>query len=514
MATSYNPGPDTHHDQQQRREDAYRLRHAAALANKNAPLPTQRSNGDEERYPSHIGNFSKTLPHTPLGEVVPAAYEALLHALRTGRPQDLEQIPMGSTAGKLTDPQGGVTFSLAGADAQDFALPPAPTFASPEMAAEMVELYWMALTRDIHFDTYDSHDGIDQACADLSRLSDFRAPKVNGQVVPAVLFRGTSPGELRGPYISQFLLLPIPYGMFTIEQRLEVPTAKDFMTHYSEWLRIQDGAPPASTETLVPQAEPRYIRNGRDLARYVHRDFSYQPYLNAALMLLGWRTPLRPHFLTGSKTRAPFCNHGGPMILDWVARAGLAALNAAWYSKWQVHRRVRPEAYSGSVHNHLEQKTRYPLHRDLLESAAVAAVQRQYGSALLPMAYPEGSPSHPAYPAGHATIAGACVTVLKALFDDTANVPQAKEVNREGTALEDYPGTALTVEGELNKLATNIAYGRNIAGVHWRTDGNDGLLLGEQVAVHLIHDLLRTLPERPDPLQFRSFRGDSLTVSV
>jgi len=83
---TYNLDPDTHHAMQQRREDAYRLRHAAALANKNAPLPTHRPNGDEERYPSHIGSFSKTLPHTPLGEAVPAAYEALLHALRTGRP--------------------------------------------------------------------------------------------------------------------------------------------------------------------------------------------------------------------------------------------------------------------------------------------------------------------------------------------------------------------------------------------------------------------------------------------
>jgi len=31
---------------------------------------------------------------------------------------------------------------------------------------------------------------------------------------------------------------------------------------------------------------------------------------------------------------------------------------------------------------------------------------------LLPMAFPEGSPIHPAYGAGHATVAGACVTIL------------------------------------------------------------------------------------------------------
>ena len=58
----------------QRREDAYRLRHAAALANKNVPLPTHRPNGDEERYPSHIGSFSKTLPIPPLGATGAVCY--------------------------------------------------------------------------------------------------------------------------------------------------------------------------------------------------------------------------------------------------------------------------------------------------------------------------------------------------------------------------------------------------------------------------------------------------------
>ena len=39
------------------------------------------------------------------------------------------------------------------------------------------------------------------------------------------------------------------------------------------------------------------------------------------------------------------------------------------------------------------------------------------GNWLLPMAFPEGSPMHPSYGAGHATVAGACTTILKAWFD-------------------------------------------------------------------------------------------------
>jgi hypothetical protein len=42
----------------------------------------------------------------------------------------------------------------------------------------------------------------------------------------------------------------------------------------------------------------------------------------------------------------------------------------------------------------------------------------RYGSYLLPQAYPEDSPTHASHPIGHATIAGACVAILKAFFDE------------------------------------------------------------------------------------------------
>lgn len=41
----------------------------------------------------------------------------------------------------------------------------------------------------------------------------------------------------------------------------------------------------------------------------------------------------------------------------------------------------------------------------------------------------------------------------------------------------------LSVGGELNKIAANVALGRNIAGVHWRSDATESLNLGEQVAI-------------------------------
>ena len=44
-------------------------------------------------------------------------------------------------------------------------------------------------------------------------------------------------------------------------------------------------------------------------------------------------------------------------------------------------------------------------------------------SYFLSQAFPEGSPTHPAYPTGHGAVAGACITVLKFFFDGACNIP-------------------------------------------------------------------------------------------
>ncbi len=121
----------------------------------------------------------------------------------------------------------------------------------------------------------------------------------------------------------------------------------------------------------------------------------------------------------------------------------------------------------------------------------------------LPMAFTAGSPPHPAYGAGHATVAGACVTILKAWLDEKTPLaahldakkprnpfaasncvppPQNGEDAGGETILEpgcfvvigttnsagqlmEYKGAdkgELTVEGELNKIACNVAMGRSM----------------------------------------------------
>jgi hypothetical protein len=205
----------------------------------------------------------------------------------------------------------------------------------------------------------------------------------------------------------------------------------------------------------------------------------------------------RSHCQTG------FVTFGVAHALDLVSRVAAAALKACWYQKWLVHRTLRPEELGGRVHNARAGRARYPLHPDLLDSPVLDLVQRATGTWLLPQAYPEGSPIHPSYPSGHAAVAGACVTVLKAFFDESFPIDDPVVATADGRSLLPYHETTLTVGGELDKLASNIAFGRNAAGIHWRSDASAGLRLGEAVALGVLADMRPCLSEE--------FEGFSLT---
>ncbi|MBI3246297.1 MAG: vanadium-dependent haloperoxidase [Deltaproteobacteria bacterium] len=495
----------------QRRQDAYQLRQQAAAYQRTLPLLAHRSNGDDDRYLNRIASYTKGLPHNELGEVDADTYRALLDAVANGQFSACETIPLGGPT-KLANPFASYAFTLEGADPHQVECRIPPTFTSAETAGEMVELYWQALTRDVQFSAYETHPLTTAAAEELAKCSDFRGPKADGQVTPATLFRGPTPGDLLGPYLSQFLWLDILVGTLTTIQKNRVTVSgDDHMTSYPEWLAIQRGSSPTRVNIIDPT--PRYLHSGRGLAEYVHRDFTYQAYLHACLILLTMHAPLKAdNPYTRSLTQSGFITFGAPHVLDLVGRVADAALKAAWCHKWLIHRRLRPEEFAGRIHNHLTNRAQYPLHAELLKAAVLDRVVHIYGSYLLPMAYPEGCPTHPAYPAGHAAIAGACTTILKAFFNESFIIPTPVMTIPDGLALVPYKGADLTVGGELNKLASNIALGRNTAGVHWRSDGIEGLKLGEAVAIGILIDLKATCPEPFDGFSFTKFDGTPITI--
>ncbi|SEQ05899.1 VOC family protein [Piscibacillus halophilus] len=106
----------------------------------------------------------------------------------------------------------------------------------------------------------------------------------------------------------------------------------------------------------------------------------------------------------------------------------------------------------------------------------------------------------------------AAVTVLKAFFNESFTIPNPVEASSDGTSLLPYSGTSLTIGGELNKLATNIAHGRDTAGVHWRFDGVEGLKLGERVAIEIFRNYQETYNEKFEGFSLTRFDGTKITI--
>jgi membrane-associated phospholipid phosphatase len=220
-----------------------------------------------------------------------------------------------------------------------------------------------------------------------------------------------------------------------------------------------------------------------------------------------------------SRNQVGFTTFGPIHLLQVLIEVAGRAGRAVWWQKWGVHRRLRPEEYGGRVDNALNDRRTYPFSANIRHSLTSGGLSpyfpERYGSYLLPQAYPEGAPTHPAYGSGHAAIAGACATILKAFFDERAPIENPMVANAQGTALVAYGGAdaaQLTVGGELNKLAGNISLFRVAAGVHWRSDYTESVPLGEKVAIGLLQEMSRTFNE--DDAFFQLTRFDGTTVRI
>src|SRR5947209_14642638 len=97
-----------------RAADSFQTRLDAAREESEIPTPPQMANRDDQKYPNFIGNYHKGLPHNGIGEVVPAAYQALLNAVHQGTWNAFEQVPLGggTNAAKLVNPLAGQAFDL------------------------------------------------------------------------------------------------------------------------------------------------------------------------------------------------------------------------------------------------------------------------------------------------------------------------------------------------------------------------------------------------------------------
>lgn len=647
-----------------RRDRAIERRSAGVTTNASLKGHQTANNGDNVQFDdTHVMAFTKGLDHD---WGTGFANSADVHTFDTALTEPGENgaetqrkfmVPQSDTSYVLPSdkfrvwesPLSGMAYENEGPDPDAVSMAPAPKLGETELCAEMIEVYAMALVRDMPFSDITDADkklqyvpvgesefapfkigSRDAKMSDLisaiNSLNWYKTPSdvttslgedgsitmleqrrqsARGEsgaktaaMTAQTLFRGSSPGCLDGPYISQFLLQgagtqgrggtdrdkasgEVSFGAQSISQKIWSNTpGADWMTTWRSWLSVQNGVDVGGQDKA--DNTERFIATPRDLATYVHIDQLYQAYFVACLMMLqefGQGDTGHPE-PNSAGTRAPFATFGGPHILSLMTEVASRGLRAVRRQKFQVHRRARPERLAAMVtlaKGHADgvkafgkaEKSMTSLLNELGLNGTEREVsqimswinvlntdrngQDPYGPGpnppsdepiadghnyLLPMAFPEGSPMHPAYGAGHATVAGACTTVLKAFFNiyDVTPMPsphahkiapvlspktmpeigfetvyQASSAGEHLDPIDD--ASALTVEGELNKLAANIAIGRNFAGVHYYTDYYDSVRMGERVAVGILREHLLAHPEYV-AMHFRSFDGDTVRIST
>jgi hypothetical protein len=503
----------------------------------------QPDNGDSDRFPDFSGNYSKALLHDALAVPNAASYQSFKHALTTGNFTDFENIIVGTPGGgpnsRENGPQGSFALDLEGLDSHATVIPPAPSVASAQSAAEEVEHYWAALLRDVPFSHYARNSVVAQAVADMNNLSFVRSNRNNQipfPVTPHNLFRGQivpGDGNVQGPCVAQFMVQPTFFGAQPLNQQYQtfLPAnhgGSDFLTSVSEFQTVENGG--ASGRQLAFDPTFRLLRNGRDLAAYTHVDVLFQAYFTAFLVLAGIGAPPNPgNPYIGSNTEKAFGTLGGPDAAGLLGEMATRALKGAWFHKWIKDLRLRPEEYGGLVQAHLTHTSPAPqaaaaLHPDVLNSAVLPIIHSTFGSFLLPQAFPEGSPTHPCYPTGHGAVAGACITAIKFFFDGSQKIRPLLTAadadvfvpSTDGLTLNTYTGADrnnLDINGELSKLAFNVSTGHGIhAGIHFRSSTFWSILLGEQIGLSVLQDRAKSYNE-PFTINITKFDGTTATIT-
>mgnify|MGYP001223897687 CR=1 FL=1 len=426
--------------------------------------------------------FSKCFDHgDSLGFATVGDLSKLFTALKNPTMENIEKIALAPTCkNPLVYPFSGHSFNLIGMDSSSFDISGYDQIDSMQMALDMSEVYVMSLKRNTTF--------MDLVSNQIPYVSDFSNYKDQGYHSIALLhFRGARKNETHGPYISQFLYHPILVGGMHIEQRFKVDDP--FETNEETWLQMQNSSSYSKQESFTY----KYLHTPQVLASAVHYDTPYQFYYNACLIAIQ----------NGVKLHGFWTSGGVPSLLASVAHVSLGVLRTAWYLKWGILR-IRPEEYAHRINisdqniiNNTPGLLNMITYFKQYSPTIINDQNQTYGNLLLNCSYQEGSPNHPSFPSGHACIAAACVTVMKAMFVlHDQNMDHLKwngsvlhSIN--GETLVNFAGSTsnLTIIGELNKLVSNVSFGRQWAGVHYTTDSECGIQIGEKYAERYLMDI-------------------------
>ena len=505
--------------------------------------------------------FSKSLDHNKFGLASSQDVQKLLDFINNKSIDNLKNIELSENSNRLLE---GISnfdhFSFLGRDSSTIETIWPDDILSKNSLFELFEVYLRSYTRDIPFiDYFQSKGRIETSLNLLNNIlkeeeslpvKDIISPlnlDSNNKLTLQSIFRSPGIDEHLGPLVSQFLLKSYMNGTgIDIEQRYKICETNDIASITQKgWTKIQNGEITGSDKSF--SNKNYYIFNGRALGSLVRSDITFEWFNIAALILLQNKAELSiKNFENVSST---WLTCGPPDIFSTISHVAIGALRIAWFTKWKRGMRIRPEVLAQRINlafflqNNSEVSSRLtnfdPIFNMSQSFKDVLNLVKRFNNVtgnlynsdkneedkiktedyLLQLLYPEGSPIHPSWPAGHATISGACVTILKAMFktheysEETGYTPikwnTLKNSNGEnlktliassdGNSLEDYNETDkddITIVGELNKLASNISLGRDWAAVHYRCDSVCGIIAGETFAISYLQSKLLEYSER------------------
>ncbi len=528
------------------------------------------NNGDATGKNLYAPAHTKSLEHdAATGLLTPSGvqnYQQLLKAIDSTKQIDYNAIVRFPGSSKFVNPQGSNLLTLQGIPNNLLPMPLFPLLSTPKAAALLIELYLQTICRSVLFSDYGTGAGTDRdtinggsithnAAAILTGLGDaYEGPKINHVVTPDLLFKIDAKNSLIGPSVSQFEYCNVP--ILFQPHRIFIPYVdlaqnREFGVSWSDFVAIQNGLIPRPyiSSDFTGQA---YITRGRDLATLVHSDGPGEIFFYAVNSLILYKFPFSttlPYYNGTMLNEAAFVDMNTGDVYSALFDVVNEALKHAWAHKWRAQRVLRPDAFAGLVHKAKVTDT----NPNNLYSTFFATYQtpagkinllnwvKSYNSIqetnavqdpltppaaetyLLSQMFPDGAPAHPSYPSGHGTLSGACITVIKAFFNDdeliknhvTPKKPDPADATQLVNVSVHEGSNLLTVGGELNKLACNVAMGRNFAGIHYRMDALEGILIGEQVALHYLQDHARMYNEQGfTGFELTTFQGQRVRVTA
>ena len=503
--------------------------------------------------PNYRGVYSKGfVGHTgpngiPIGPN-PVLYSRFIEAIKSRNQTLLNQVY--SSSSKLVDVHCVFDIELEGKYKSSFVIPNAPSITSLTAAAEILEVYVMALLRNYNFHILDPecifYDNISKEAETYLKTligylnlpgikGKFRYQQVDssGNITIDTLFRGISRGDVIGPYVSQFFYYETAIGNLKLEQKYQcldisentisdISNSRYYFGKTEQYFnKIWNGG----DESSALQTKTKYMTTLLDLMMYINRDQIWEAIFVTASLFLSRGVDIGFHTSSRSPRYARFINLGPVDLYNLMTKATKLAMNSTWVWKWS-QLRPRPEEMAYQIHLAKNYNSsdlsgsaiNFP--SELLNNPILNEIaSKNNGKYLMPLGYSQGSPFHPSYPGGHATIAGAMVTIMKAWFNCDwlipAVVPDLTGDNLVMYKLKNDNSNSiqyLRIEDELDKIVTNCSHSRNMAGIHYQSDSEVGILIGEQAAISVLQDEVNKYSDNI-AFRFRRRSGEVVTIA-